>query len=182
MRTWLTAAFLGIASFAFFATGITNPGDTLFDEKLYVDAGNAVLAGTTDPSPYGPPLGKLIVAASIHLFGNNAFGWRGLAALLFCLRRFARTLPETLIVSLYAVNMLQWAFTPQSCTFYYYYFPAAMFLGMAIPIALCRIPSHYFGVRLSVVCVLPALCVFAFCFAHMAHLGAPYDTMLGYWP
>jgi hypothetical protein len=55
-------------------------------------------------------------------------------------------------------------------------FPAAMFLGMAIPIALCRIPSHYFGVRLSVVCVLPALCVFAFCFAHMAHLGAPYDT------
>jgi Ni/Fe-hydrogenase subunit HybB-like protein len=102
--------------------------------------------------------------------------------MFFCLRRSARSVPETVIVSLYAVNMLQWVFTPQSCTFYYYYFPAAMFVGMAIPIALYRLPPRYLGVRLSVVCVLPALCVFAFCFAHMAHLGAPYDSMFGYWP
>jgi dolichyl-phosphate-mannose--protein O-mannosyl transferase len=91
------------------------------------------------------------------------------------------SVPETLLVSLYAVNMLQWIVTPQPCTFYYYYFPAAMFLGMAIPVALHRLPERCFGVRLSVVSVLPAFCVFAYCFAHMAHLGSPYDTMLGYW-
>jgi hypothetical protein len=74
-RTVRQTAFLGIASFAFFATGITNPGDTLFDEKLYVDAGNAVLAGTTDPSPYGPPLGKLMLPrASICLATTHSAG------------------------------------------------------------------------------------------------------------
>lgn len=117
-----------------------------------------------------------------YLVGNWYVMWAGLLALVYCLRRFGRNLPETLIVSLYAVNLLQWAVTPQPCMFYYYYFPSAMFLGMAIPAALRRLPESFYGVRLSVVTVLPALCVFAYCFAHMAHLGAPYDTMLGYWP
>jgi len=117
-----------------------------------------------------------------YLVGNWYVMWVGLLALLYCLRRFARNLPETFVISLYAVNMLQWAVTPQPCQFYYYYFPSAMFLGMAIPVALHRLPERYHGVRLSVVSVLPAFCVFAYCFAHMAHLGAPYDSMLGYWP
>jgi dolichyl-phosphate-mannose-protein mannosyltransferase len=117
-----------------------------------------------------------------YLVGNWYVMWAGLLALLYALRRFLKALPETLLVSLYVMNMLQWIVTPQPCTFYYYYFPAATFLTMAIPVALYRLPERYFGIRLSVISVLPALCVFAFCFAHMAHLGAPYDTMLGYWP
>ena len=117
-----------------------------------------------------------------YLVGNWYVMWAGLLALLWSLRRFGAALPETLLVSLYAVNMLQWIVTPQPCTFYYYYFPAATFLTLAIPAAVHRLPVRCLGVRLSVVSVLPALCVFAYCFAHMAHLGAPYDTMLGYWP
>jgi dolichyl-phosphate-mannose-protein mannosyltransferase len=117
-----------------------------------------------------------------YLVGNWYVMWAGLAALLYCARRFARSLPETLIVSLYVINMLQWAVTPQQCMYYYYYFPAAMFVGMAIPIVLLRMPARCYGVRLCIVSVLPALCVFSYCFAHMAHLDAPYDTMLGYWP
>lgn len=117
-----------------------------------------------------------------YLVGNWYVMWAGLVALLYSLRRFGVSLPETLLVSLYAMNMLQWILTPQSCTFYYYYFPAAMFLTLAIPVALHRFPSRYYGIRLSVISVVPALGVFAYCFAHMAHLGAPYDTMLGYWP
>jgi dolichyl-phosphate-mannose-protein mannosyltransferase len=117
-----------------------------------------------------------------YLVGNWYVMWAGLLALLWSLRRLGAALPETLLVSLYAMNMLQWIVTPQPCTFYYYYFPAATFLTLAIPVALHRLPVRYFGIRLSVVSVLPALCVFAYCFAHMAHLGAPYDTMLGYWP
>jgi dolichyl-phosphate-mannose-protein mannosyltransferase len=117
-----------------------------------------------------------------YLVGNWYVMWAGLVALLFCLRRFCRNLPETLIVLLYFANLLQWAVTPQSCLYYYYYFPAAMFLGMAIPVALHRLPSRVYGVRLSVATVLPALCIFAFCFGQMAHLPAPYDCMLGCWP
>jgi dolichyl-phosphate-mannose-protein mannosyltransferase len=401
-KTLQTCLFLAAASLALFLAGIRNPPVMFFDEKLYVDAGNAILHHTPDPSPYGPPLGKLLVATGIAIAGDNSFGWRwpsavcgavtlvgvfllvyflladytlaltaalltllnnflyvlsriammdiylvtfalwgvvafvaaiklpeiaklqrrillafsgtafgaaiackwngvdelavvfllgvflllntptssefaecashlreagapffaisftvipaavylatfyplfhgqhlafsphnlasanlfiwrfhrgvagntglivawykwplmiaptrglsylvgnwyvmcaGLLALLWSLRRFGAALPETLLVSIYAVNMLQWIVTPQPCTFYYYYFPAATFLTIAIPVALHRLPAGYFGVRLSVVSVLPALCVFAYCFAHMAHLGAPYDTMLGYWP
>jgi dolichyl-phosphate-mannose--protein O-mannosyl transferase len=117
-----------------------------------------------------------------YLVGNWYVMWAGLLALLYSLRRFGAALPETLLVSLYAMNMLQWIVTPQPCTFYYYYFPAATFLTLAIPVALYRLPARCFGIRLSVISVLPALCVFAYCFAHMAHLGVPYDTMLGYWP
>ena len=404
MKTWLTAILLGVGALSMFLAGINNPPGTIYDEPLYVGAGRALLAGGPDPSPYGPPLGKLVVAGSMWLFGDNAVGWRaasaafgsltlvgvfllanllldnfglaltaailtllnnflyvmsrtammdiflvafavwgtlaftaaaktefigvrrrraflalsgvllglacackwngvdelcvviaigtgllwcsrksknaeilkyganlreagvawlvmsclvlpsvaymatfwplcrmlhvpsgvtqflsmnayiwrfhravrgnpgiilpwykwplqmqparalsylvgnwyvmwaGLLALLFCLRRFGRNLPETLIVLLYGANLLQWVATPQSCTYYYYYFPAAMFLGLAIPIALNRLPKCIFGVRLNVVCVLPAVCIFTYCLAQMAHLGAPYDSMLGYWP
>jgi len=105
----------------------------------------------------------------------------GLAAGVYCLRRLARSLPETLIVLLYLANLLQWAVTPQKFMYYYYYFPAAMFLGMAIPVALSRLPIRLFGVRLSVVAVLPALCVFIYCFARIANLSAPFDCMLGCW-
>ena len=117
-----------------------------------------------------------------YLIGNWYVMWVGLMALLFCLRRFFRNLPETLILMLYLANFLQWAVTPQSCLFYYYYFPAAMFLGVAIPIALSRLPVRVYGMRLTVATVLPAFCVFAFCFARMAHLPTPFDCMLGCWP
>lgn len=131
---------------------------------------------------YKWPLMTQPTRALSYLVGNWFVMWGGLLALLYCLRRVGRHLPETLIVLFYAMNMLQWVLTPQPCVFYYYYFPAAMFVGMAIPVALSRLPARYFGVRLSVACLLPTFCIFAYCFAHMAHLGAPYDTMLGYWP
>jgi dolichyl-phosphate-mannose-protein mannosyltransferase len=130
---------------------------------------------------YKWPLMVQPTRALSYLVGNWFVMWGGLVALLYCLRRFGRSFPETLIVVLYAMNMLQWIVTPQHSVFYYYYFAPAMMVGMAIPVALARLPERCFGVRLSIVAVLPAFCVFVFCFAHMAHLGAPWDTMLGYW-
>ncbi len=74
----------------------------VFDEKYYVSAAR-VIAGLpnapqdaydhaspkgTDPNGEHPQLGKLVIAGSISLFGDNAIGWRvtavafGLAALL----------------------------------------------------------------------------------------------------
>jgi dolichyl-phosphate-mannose-protein mannosyltransferase len=108
--------------------------------------------------------------------------WAGLAAFVYCLRRFARSLPETLIALLYLANLLQWAVTPQKTLYYYYYFPAAMFLGMAIPVTLRRLPAQLFGARLNIVTVLPAALVFAYCLGRIANLPPPFDCALGCWP
>jgi len=113
--------------------------------------------------------------------GNWYVMWIGLVAWAYCLRRFARNLAETLIVLLYAANFLQWAVTPQGALYYYYYFPAALFLGMAIVVALHRLPQHVYGVRLSVAAVLPAACIFIYCFGRMANLPPPFDCTLGCW-
>jgi dolichyl-phosphate-mannose-protein mannosyltransferase len=108
--------------------------------------------------------------------------WAGLVAFVCCLWRFARSLPETLIVLLYSANLLQWAVTPQKSLYYYYYFPAAMFLGMAIPLTLNRLPARILGARLNVVTVLPAICVFVYCLGRIANLPTPFDCALGCWP
>jgi len=117
-----------------------------------------------------------------YLVGNWYIMWVGLLALLFCARGFGRSLPETLLVLLYAANFLQWAVTPQSCLFYYYYFPSAVFLGVAIALALRQLPEHVFGVRVATLTVLPALVIFAYCYPRMAHLPQPFDCALGCWP
>jgi dolichyl-phosphate-mannose-protein mannosyltransferase len=81
----------------------TKPGEGfVFDEKYYVNAAR-VMAGVpmhatdtyanaspagTDPNGEHPQLGKLIIAATIRIFGDNPIGWRigavifGAAALL----------------------------------------------------------------------------------------------------
>jgi len=68
----------------------------IFDEKYYVNA-SRVIAGVnmspkdtyatesprgTDPNSEHPQLGKIIIAASIKAFGDNAIGWR-ITAVLF---------------------------------------------------------------------------------------------------
>jgi dolichyl-phosphate-mannose-protein mannosyltransferase len=117
-----------------------------------------------------------------YLVGNWYVMWVGFLAVLVCARRFGRSLPETLIVALYAGNLLQWAITPQSCLYYYYYFPAAMFLGIAIPVALRQFPERLWGIRLGILSVVPAAVVFVFCLQRMAYLRPPFDCALGCWP
>jgi 4-amino-4-deoxy-L-arabinose transferase-like glycosyltransferase len=50
-------------------------GSMVFDEAYYVPASLMTLAGDAANLEH-PPLGKLIGAAGIALFGNNWFGWR----------------------------------------------------------------------------------------------------------
>jgi dolichyl-phosphate-mannose-protein mannosyltransferase len=130
---------------------------------------------------YRWPIRTEPMRALSYLVGNWYVMWFGLIAWAYCLRRFARSLPETLIVLLYAANFLQWAVTPQGALYYYYYFPAAIFLGMTIVVALHRLPQHVYGVRLSVAAVLPAACIFIYCFGRMANLPPPFDCTLGCW-
>lgn len=114
-----------------------------------------------------------------YLVGNWYIMFAGLLAILVCLRRFGRSLPETLMVALYAGCLLQWALTPQSCLYYYYYFPAALFLGPAIPLALRQFPSR---INLNALAIVPAAVIFVFCLQRMAHFSPPFDCALGCWP
>jgi len=119
-----------------------------------------------------------------YLLGNPAVMWMGLLAIAVCIARLWKriTLPEGLVVLLYSTSLLQWAVIPRKITFYYYYFPAAMFLSVAIAIALSRGQHVSFrGVRVSVILVLAALIVFVYCYQQMAHLSPPWDCMLGCW-
>ncbi|MEA3292800.1 MAG: glycosyltransferase family 39 protein, partial [Pseudomonadota bacterium] len=79
----------------FFAAGLRivhldRPAEKVFDEYHYVGAAQVMagMAGMAEnpgvaPDPYyhHPPLGKLIIAAGIRLFGDTPFGWRIFAAL-----------------------------------------------------------------------------------------------------
>jgi dolichyl-phosphate-mannose-protein mannosyltransferase len=118
-----------------------------------------------------------------YLLGNPVIMWGGLLALLSCLWRFWKSLAfsEGLVVSLYAVNLLQWAVTPAKSTFYYYYYPAAMFLGVAIALAVHNPTRRMFGARVSLLVLLAAGAVFLWCLPRMAHLEAPWDCALGCW-
>src|SRR6266436_4548121 len=87
---------------------------------------------------YSWPLNLSPQRALSYLLGNPVIMWGGLVALVYCFQRFWKLFvaAEGLVVLLYAANLLQWAVTPAKCTFYYYYYPAAMFLGVASGVAL----------------------------------------------
>ena len=119
-----------------------------------------------------------------YLMGNFVVLWGGFFALLMCAWKFCKSpaLPEGLIVLFYAVNLLQWVAIPQPRTVYYYYYPCAMLLGVAIAIALSRAQSpRILGVRISLVILLAAAVFFAYCYPRMAALQSPYDCMFGCW-
>jgi dolichyl-phosphate-mannose-protein mannosyltransferase len=132
---------------------------------------------------YTWPLQSSPQRALSYLLGNPVLMWGGLAALLYCLRLFWKSLAvaEGLVVLLYTANLLQWAVTPAPGTFYYYYYPAAMILGVAIALALRGLPRSFFGVRVSLIVLVAAAVVFMWCYPRMAHLGPPWDCAFGCW-
>jgi len=132
---------------------------------------------------YTWPLNTSPQRALSYLVGNPVVTWGGLAALFLCLWRFWKTttLPEGLLLLLFAANYLQWAVTPEKGLFYYYYYPAVMILGVAVAAALRSLPRSIFGVRVSLVVLVAAAAVFLWCYPRMAHLESPWDCTLGCW-
>ncbi|MDD4860065.1 MAG: glycosyltransferase family 39 protein [Dehalococcoidales bacterium] len=55
---------------------INNPAEAVFDEQHYVKDARLILAGEGSERVEHPPLGKLIVAFGMYLFGDKPFGWR----------------------------------------------------------------------------------------------------------
>jgi dolichyl-phosphate-mannose-protein mannosyltransferase len=114
-----------IAAFIVRAAWLGLPaGALIFDESYYVNAARVLLgwlveagapyAGATiglDPNIEHPPLGKLVMAASMLLFGDNALGWRlpSLGAgmiVLGTLYQVVRATGETRHLAILAVALL----------------------------------------------------------------------------
>jgi len=78
-RCGLVCAIIFICAHAAFLAGVTVPEKYVFDEVHYVPAALQMLEPKPEEpmlNPMHPPLAKQIIALSIHVFGDNAFGWR----------------------------------------------------------------------------------------------------------
>jgi dolichyl-phosphate-mannose-protein mannosyltransferase len=112
------------ASFALRMVWLSQPDDALiFDEKYYVNAARVILGippgqdtytdhpPGLDPNSEHPPLAKLLVAASIAMLGDNAYGWRipsvvfGTASVLL-MYAIARRVSADVYVGLLAAALL----------------------------------------------------------------------------
>jgi dolichyl-phosphate-mannose-protein mannosyltransferase len=69
--------FCGLAAFLF---DLGSPAKIYFDETWYVPTARAWLATGSLLHPEHPPLGKLLISASVDLFGDTPLGWRILSA------------------------------------------------------------------------------------------------------
>jgi len=118
-----------------------------------------------------------------YLLGNPVVMWGGVAGIFYCLWRAGRQLRvfEGLVALLYLANLLQWAVTPTRVAQYYYYYPAAMFLGVALAISLSSLPPRALGIRVAPAVLLMAALVFLWCYPRMTHAGPPWDCLFGCW-
>lgn len=71
---WLCLLVLVVLAMHFAV--ITRPDEPMFDEKYYVPDARSVLEGNGTSRPEHLPLGKLLVASGILVFGDNPIGWR----------------------------------------------------------------------------------------------------------
>ena len=122
-----------------------------------------------------------------YLMGNFVVMWPGVPAVLYCAWRAWKersgALPEILVVTLYSANIMQWLLIPQKSTCYYYYYPSAMVLGIAIVLAMKNVNLLRIGpVHAHVILILAATVFFLYCYQKMAALPAPFDCALGCWP
>ena len=114
LRILVPAVLAGTAAVLMVA-GLSSPGRIVFDEVYYVnDARDFLEFGVEQGFVVHPPLGKLLIAVSIWLFGDDPFGWRALGGIagvgtvwltyLIGRRLFDRMAPAALAALLLAVD------------------------------------------------------------------------------
>jgi len=65
-----------VANLAIHLSIIENPPSLVQDEAYYVPDAKVILTAHNTNRTEHPPLGKLLIASNIALFGDNPFGWR----------------------------------------------------------------------------------------------------------
>jgi len=104
-KVWMTALVLGVAALALFLWRITVPDHPFYDEIQYVAAARAFLAHSGNPNPEAPPLGKLLLALGIKLFGDHPLGWRIMGAAFGSLTLVGVFLWAQLLLRDYALSL-----------------------------------------------------------------------------
>lgn len=77
----MTAVAIVVGAFLLFAPNFNLPATYNFDEVYYVPAAKNLLAHDEPQNYEHPPLGKLIIAAGVHIFGDQPVGWRAMSAI-----------------------------------------------------------------------------------------------------
>lgn len=114
VRDGLWFAGIVVAAVFFLLIRIGAPAGHVLDEFHYIPAAQEVLATLTDSNYEHPPLGKLLIASSLGLFGDNPLGWRLMSVLfggltlgaiyLWARALFAERRAALMTVALSAVN------------------------------------------------------------------------------
>ncbi len=78
LRHWkyLALALIVLVNLAMHFSVINEPHDIMTDEVYYVNDARAIVSAEGELRPEHPPLGQLMIAAGIELFGDDPFGWR----------------------------------------------------------------------------------------------------------
>ena len=76
----LAGVVIFFGALALFRWGLDAAREVYFDETWYVPAARTLLKTGEVTRQEHPPLGKLLIAASMALFGDNPIGWRALSA------------------------------------------------------------------------------------------------------
>jgi dolichyl-phosphate-mannose-protein mannosyltransferase len=116
LRSWVLTLLLGTVTAAIRLYDLSYPPDLLFDEAYYPPEARELLEwGHEYNRGYTfivhPPLGKWMIAAGIHVFGYDSFGWRvpsvvaGTVAVVV-LARLARRLTGSTLLGLLAGALL----------------------------------------------------------------------------
>lgn len=71
---WL--AILIIIVMVLHFSAVMNPPEYVFDESWYASDASLILEGKGSFIPQHPPLGRMIIAGGIAIFGDNPLGWR----------------------------------------------------------------------------------------------------------
>ena len=90
----LCCALVFVGSLGLFVWGLGAAHDVYFDEAWYVPTARALIKSGAMMHQEHPPLGKLLIAGGMRVFGDNPIGWRAMSALFGSL-----TLVATLIWS-----------------------------------------------------------------------------------
>lgn len=107
--------------------------------------------------------------------GNPFTMWSGLLALGYCCYDavWGRDRRARIIMYVFAIFLLSWAFIPRQLSFYYYYFPASLVLSVAICHVLSCLAGRIQSLAISIVVLLS---VAVFCYFYPVLSGLSRDT------
>ena len=112
VRVGAWAAGVGVfaAALLAFSLYLSSPDEIYFDETWYVPAARSLLATGEMLRQEHPPLGKLLIALSMAIFGDNPIGWRALSSLFGALAMvglyaWSLAMTRSVLWSLYAAAL-----------------------------------------------------------------------------